>query len=84
MRVYWAFCNGALLLAWSAMAAAQPTQKQAASGATAGAAHPVGVQGEWEGELAVGEARMKLVLHVSGEKSGELLRVVRSRKELRG
>src|SRR5256885_1113577 len=72
MRVYLAFCNGALLLAWSATAAAQPTQKQAASGATAGAAHPAGVQGEWEGDLVVGEARMKLVLHVSGEKSGEL------------
>src|SRR6184192_682296 len=72
MRVYRALCNGALLLAWSATAAAQPTQKQAASGATAGAAHAAGVQGEWEGELAVGEARMKLVLHVSGEKGGEL------------
>src|SRR5256885_2619777 len=72
MRVYRALCNGALLLAWNATAAAQPTQKQAASGATAVAAHPVGVQGEWEGELVVGEARMRLVLHVSGEKGGEL------------
>src|SRR6184192_1862447 len=72
MRVYRALCNGALLLAWSATAAAQPTQKQAASGATAGAAHAAGVQGEWEGELAAGEARLKLVLHVSGEKGGEL------------
>ena len=72
MRVYRALCNGALLLAWSATAAAQPTQNQAASGATAGAAHPAGVQGEWEGELVVGEARMKLVLHVRGEKGGEL------------
>ncbi len=72
MRVYWAFCNGALLLAWSATAAAQPTQKQAASGTTGQAAHPAGVQGEWEGELVVGEARMKLVLHVSGEKGREL------------
>src|SRR5256885_12639416 len=72
MRVYRALCNGALLLAWSGTAAAQPTQKQAASGATAGAAHPAGVQGEWEGELVVGEARMKLMLHVSGEKGGEL------------
>src|SRR2546430_16995519 len=72
MRVYRALCNGALLLAWSATAAAQPTQKQAASGATAVAAHPVGGQGEWEGELVVGEARMRLGLHVSGGKGGEV------------
>jgi len=30
------------------------------------------VVGEWEGALQVGEAQLKLVLHFSGEKSGEL------------
>src|SRR5260221_3634405 len=64
MRVYRALCNGALLLAWSAIAEAQPTQKQAASGATAQAAHTARRQGESAGELPVREARMKLVLHV--------------------
>jgi uncharacterized protein len=31
-----------------------------------------GIDGEWEGAMKVGEAELKLVLHVSGEKSGEI------------
>jgi pimeloyl-ACP methyl ester carboxylesterase len=43
------------------------TPSQAASQAP-----PAGVVGEWEGALQVGEAQLKLVLHLSGEKAGEL------------
>src|SRR5579859_8013951 len=33
---------------------------------------PRGIDGEWEGTLHVGESELKLVLHVSGEKTGEM------------
>jgi pimeloyl-ACP methyl ester carboxylesterase len=35
-------------------------------------ARPAGVAGEWEGALQVGEAQLRLVLHLSGQKAGEL------------
>ncbi len=30
-----------------------------------------GIEGEWEGALQAGESQLKLVLHLSAEKSGE-------------
>src|SRR4029077_8222317 len=62
-----------VLLAGGAMVGAQTAPKPVTSGRSSQAAvRPTGVEGEWEGELAVGEARMKLVLHVRGEKGGDL------------
>jgi len=51
-----------------AQTAAKPTPAQAAQSAS----RLTGFDGEWEGTLHVGEADLKLVLHVSGEKGGEL------------
>jgi pimeloyl-ACP methyl ester carboxylesterase len=73
MRIYQAICSGAMLAGGAGLVAGQTAQKPvSASAAPQMAARPTGVQGEWEGELAVGEARLKLVLHVASEKGGEL------------
>ncbi len=42
-----------------------------APGATA--SRPAGIDGEWEGTLRVGESELKLVLHLRGEKTGEIV-----------
>src|SRR5438128_2058449 len=73
MRICAAICCAAMLLPASDFAAVQAAQKPATRNpGPQAAAHAAGVQGEWEGELTTGEARLKLVLHVSGEKGGEL------------
>jgi len=73
VRAFRTICIAAMLLPGSRHAAAQTAPKPAPTGATTrAAARSVGVQGEWDGELTVGEARLKLVLHVSGDKGGEL------------
>lgn len=73
MHIRASIWGSTVLLAGGAMVGAQTAPKPVTSGRSSQAAvRPTGVQGEWEGELAVGEARMKLVLHVSGEKGGDL------------
>lgn len=37
-----------------------------------GPTRAAGIDGEWEGTLHVGESELKLVLHVSGDRSGEI------------
>jgi len=62
-----------MLASGAGLVAGQTAPKPANGGATTQVAtRPAGVQGEWDGELAVGEARLKLVLHVTSEKSGEV------------
>ena len=73
MHIWPSIWGSAALLLGGAMVDAQTAPKPTTSSAPSQVAvRPSGVQGEWEGELAVGEARMKLVLHVSGEKGGDL------------
>jgi len=73
MGVYTAICSTAMMLLGSGFTNAQAAQKPVTSNpAPQGPTHAAGVQGEWEAELVAGEARLKLVLHVSGEKGGEL------------
>src|SRR5579859_7331785 len=73
MRIYGAVLSAAMLASGAGLVAGQTAPKPANGGATSQVTmRPTGVQGEWEGELAVGEARMKLVLHVSGERGGDL------------
>ncbi|HWZ97637.1 MAG TPA: alpha/beta fold hydrolase [Candidatus Dormibacteraeota bacterium] len=52
--------------------AAQTQTKPAQTRPAAQAVRSGGIEGEWEGALQIGEAQLKLVLHVSGEKAGEL------------
>jgi uncharacterized protein len=73
MRIYGAVLSAAMLASGAGLVAGQTAPKPSSGGATTQvAARPAGVQGEWDGELAVGEARLKLVLHVTSEKSGEV------------
>ncbi|HLZ13230.1 MAG TPA: alpha/beta fold hydrolase [Candidatus Acidoferrum sp.] len=73
MRIYGAVLSAAMLASGAGLVAGQTAPKPANGGATTQVAtRPAGVQGEWDGELAVGEARLKLVLHVTSEKSGEV------------
>jgi pimeloyl-ACP methyl ester carboxylesterase len=73
MRAFRTVCIAALLVAGNRVAAGQTPLKPATSSAGAqAAARPGDARGEWDGELVVGEARLKLVLHVSGDKGGEL------------
>src|SRR5262249_50100243 len=51
---------------------AQTPAKQAPAQTAQSASRASGFDGEWEGTLHVGEAQLKLVLHISGEKSGEV------------
>lgn len=53
----------------SGQTAAKPAT--AAKG-TAAVARTNGIDGEWEGAMKVGESELKLILHVSSEKSGEI------------
>jgi uncharacterized protein len=56
-----------------ALVAQTPAKPAAQSSAqTSAQTRPVGIEGEWDGVLQVGEAQLKLVLHLSGEKAGEL------------
>jgi len=73
MHIWSAIWGSAVVLAGGAMVGAQTAPKRVTPGGPSQVTmRPTGVQGEWEGELAVGEARMKLVLHVSGERGGDL------------
>ncbi|HJZ65583.1 MAG TPA: alpha/beta fold hydrolase [Candidatus Acidoferrum sp.] len=69
MRTFLALAAVAFLSTRSyAQTAAKPTPAQAPQSAP----RLTGFDGEWEGTLHVGEADLKLVLHLSGEKGGEL------------
>jgi len=67
------FWRAALAVACApSFVAAQVATKQAPAHTTdAPTAQVGGFDGEWEGELHVGQAQLKLVLHLSGDKSGE-------------
>src|SRR5215470_1293346 len=62
-----------MAVVWPVLLCAQTPAKKAPAPAIAQTpSRASGIDGEWEGALHVGEAELKLVLHVSGEKSGQL------------
>lgn len=50
-----------------------PAKPGPAKAAVTAASRPAGIDGEWEGTLKVGESELRLVLHVSGDKSGQIV-----------
>src|SRR5215813_5831183 len=55
----------------AAQAPSKPASSHAA-GHAATSSRAVGIEGEWDGALQAGEMQLKLILHLSGEKAGEL------------
>jgi len=73
MRIYLAIWSVAISFAGTGLMAAQTDQKpMKPSSAPQTAAHHIGVQGEWDGQLTVGDSRLKLVLHIKSERGEEL------------
>lgn len=72
-RTAWAVLFGlALGGVVSASGAQIPPKTNPAKGPATTSARLSGMDGEWEGKLRVGESELKLVLHLSGEKTGEI------------
>jgi hypothetical protein len=61
-----------LISAPQAIGAQAPAKQTPTRPAAETAARTSGFDGEWEGTLQVGEAQLKLVLHLASEKGGEL------------
>ena len=71
----WTICLGlalTLILTPQTISAQTPPKQTPVHTASDTAGRAIGFDGEWEGTLQVGEAQLKLVLHLASEKGGEL------------